>query len=124
VSTRFPSPAAAHSSLRAGIGLRAQHHADIVARKPAVGWFEAHSENYFAAGGAQRSYLAKIRADYALSLHGVGLSIGSTDPLNRARAAGLRCAEMRLDPSAPITAARGESQIRIRCRSFNNRLRP
>jgi uncharacterized protein (UPF0276 family) len=83
VSTRFPSPAAAHSSLRAGIGLRAQHHADIVARKPAVGWFEAHSENYFAAGGAQRSCLMKIRADYALSLHGVGLSVGSTDPLNR-----------------------------------------
>jgi uncharacterized protein len=83
VSTRFPMPVAAHSSLRAGIGLRAQHHADIVARKPAVGWFEAHSENYFAAGGAQRSYLTKIRADYALSLHGVGLSIGSTDPLNR-----------------------------------------
>jgi uncharacterized protein (UPF0276 family) len=83
VSTRFRSPAAAHSSLRAGIGLRAQHHADIVARKPVVGWFEAHSENYFAAGGAQRSYLTKIRADYALSLHGVGLSIGSTDPLNR-----------------------------------------
>jgi len=76
-------PGAAHSSLRAGIGLRAQHHADIVARKPAVGWFEAHSENYFAAGGAQRSCLTKIRADYALSLHGVGLSIGSTDTLNR-----------------------------------------
>jgi len=69
--------------LRAGIGLRAQHHADIVAHKPAVGWFEAHSENYFAAGGAQRSYLTRIRADYALSLHGVGLSMGSTDPLNR-----------------------------------------
>ncbi|MFL6603509.1 MAG: DUF692 domain-containing protein [Steroidobacteraceae bacterium] len=84
MSTRFCSPAAAPSSLRAGIGLRAQHHTDIVARKPAVGWFEAHSENYFAAGGAQRSYLTKIRADYALSLHGVGLSLGSTDPLNRA----------------------------------------
>jgi len=84
VSTRFPLSAAARSSLRAGIGLRAQHHADIVARKPAVGWFEAHSENYFAAGGAQRSYLTKIRADYPLSLHGVGLSIGSTDPLNAA----------------------------------------
>jgi uncharacterized protein (UPF0276 family) len=84
VSARSLSPAAAHSPLRAGIGLRAQHHADIVAREPAVGWFEAHSENYFAAGGAQRSYLAKVRADYPLSLHGVGLSIGSTDPLNRA----------------------------------------
>jgi uncharacterized protein (UPF0276 family) len=70
--------------LRAGIGLRAQHHADIVACRPAVGWFEAHSENYFAAGGAQRSYLERIRAGYALSLHGVGLSLGSTDPLSRA----------------------------------------
>ena len=83
MSTRFPLPAAAALPLRAGVGLRAQHHADIVASNPAVGWFEAHSENYFAAGGAQRSYLAKIRADYALSLHGVGLSIGSTDPMNR-----------------------------------------
>jgi uncharacterized protein (UPF0276 family) len=84
VNTRLPLPAAAHSPLRAGIGLRAQHHADIVACRPAVGWFEAHSENYFAAGGAQRSYLERITADYALSLHGVGLSLGSTDPLSRA----------------------------------------
>jgi len=49
-----------------------------------VGWFEAHSENYFAAGGAQRNYLERIRANYDLSLHGVGLSIGSADPLDRA----------------------------------------
>lgn len=83
MSTRLPLPAAAQLPLRAGIGLRAQHHADIVAHRPVVGWFEAHSENYFAAGGAQRSCLTRIRADYALSLHGVGLSIGSTDPLNR-----------------------------------------
>lgn len=83
MSTRLPSPVATQSALRAGIGLRVQHHADIVAHRPDVGWFEAHSENYFAAGGAQRSYLTKLRADYALSLHGVGLSIGSTDPLNR-----------------------------------------
>ncbi len=83
MSTRLPLPAAAQWPLRAGIGLRAQHHADIVAHRPAVGWFEAHSENYFAAGGAQRSWLTRIRADYALSLHGVGLSMGSTDPLSR-----------------------------------------
>jgi uncharacterized protein (UPF0276 family) len=83
VTTRLPLPAAAALPLRAGVGLRAQHHADIVAAKPTVGWFEAHSENYFAPGGPHRSYLTKIRADYALSLHGVGLSIGSTDPMNR-----------------------------------------
>jgi uncharacterized protein (UPF0276 family) len=46
-----------------------------------VGWFEAHSENYFAEGGARLECLERIRADYPLSLHGVGLSLGSTDPL-------------------------------------------
>lgn len=66
----------------AGIGLRAQHHEEILARLPAIGWLEAHSENYFARGGAHRTYLERIRAHYELSLHGVGLSLGSTDPLN------------------------------------------
>ncbi len=73
---------AADFPLRAGIGLRAQHHAEIVAHQPSVGWVEAHTENYFALGGAQRSYLERIRASYELSLHGVGLSLGSTDPLD------------------------------------------
>ena len=68
--------------LAAGIGLRAQHHAEILANRPAVGWFEAHSENYFGAGGIHRAQLARIRSHYPLSLHGVGLSIGSTDPLD------------------------------------------
>jgi uncharacterized protein (UPF0276 family) len=73
---------AADLPLRAGIGLRAQHHAEIVAHQPRVGWVEAHTENYFAPGGAQPSYLERIRARYKLSLHGVGLSLGSTDPLD------------------------------------------
>ena len=64
---------------RTGIGLRAPHHEDILARRPSVGFVEAHCENYFAAGGSQREYLRRIRADYALSLHGVGLSLGSSD---------------------------------------------
>jgi hypothetical protein len=67
---------------RAGIGLRAIHHQEVIARRPAVGWFEAHSENYFGRGGSPREVLAKVRGDYALSLHGVGLSLGSTDPLD------------------------------------------
>jgi hypothetical protein len=66
----------------AGIGLRAQHHEDLLRDGPAVGWLEAHSENYFADGGAQIEYLLALRALYPLSLHGVGLSIGSTDPLD------------------------------------------
>jgi uncharacterized protein (UPF0276 family) len=68
--------------LSTGIGLRAQHHEEIISRLPAVGWFEAHSENYFAPGGTHREHLIQIRAHYQLSLHGVGLSIGSTDPLD------------------------------------------
>jgi uncharacterized protein (UPF0276 family) len=68
--------------LSAGIGLRAQHHEEILSRLPPVGWFEAHSENYFGPGGAHRECLLSIREHYALSLHGVGLSIGSVDPLD------------------------------------------
>ena len=69
-------------ALRAGIGLRAIHHEEVVARSPGVGWFEAHSENYFARGGSPREVLAQVRRNYSLSLHGVGLSLGSTDPLD------------------------------------------
>ncbi|HEX2492666.1 MAG TPA: DUF692 domain-containing protein [Steroidobacter sp.] len=68
---------------RAGIGLRAQHHDDLLRERPNVGWLEAHSENYFADGGAQIEHLLKLRELYPLSLHGVGLSLGSTDPLDR-----------------------------------------
>jgi uncharacterized protein len=52
-----------------------------------MGWFEAHTENYFARGGSQPRLLAKVRDDYELSLHGVGLSLGSTDPLDAAHLA-------------------------------------
>ena len=68
VATAGPMPA------KAGIGLRAPHHAAIATDQPPVGWFEAHSENYFADGGAQLEHLAKVRERYPLSLHGVGLS--------------------------------------------------
>src|SRR5262245_46842548 len=74
-------------TLSAGIGLRATHHQEIVARRPRIGWLEAHSENYFARGGALPKLLGIVREHYPLSLHGVGLSIGSTDPLDRAHLA-------------------------------------
>lgn len=83
VDGHAPYPAAADIPLRAGIGLRAQHHSDLLQNEPPVGWIEAHSENYFGAGGVQRRYLEKLRAIYPLSLHGVGLSLGSTDPISR-----------------------------------------
>jgi hypothetical protein len=59
-----------------GIGLRGPHYADIFAQAPAVGWMEIHPENYFG-GGRNRASLLRVRADYPLSLHGVGLSLGA-----------------------------------------------
>ena len=67
---------------RAGIGLRAPHYAEFLASRPPVGFIEVHSENYFGRGGKPLHYLEQARRDYALSLHGVGLSIGSVDPLS------------------------------------------
>ena len=67
---------------RAGIGLRAPHCRDIIALRPDIGWVEVHSENYFGDGGQPHQFLERIRADYPLSLHGVGLGLGSTAPLD------------------------------------------
>jgi uncharacterized protein len=81
---RATNPASPGSEgLRAGIGLRAVHHETLLASSPDVGWFEAHSENYFARGGSARRTLANVRERYPVSLHGVGLSLGSTDPISR-----------------------------------------
>jgi len=74
----------------AGIGLRAPHVGHVLAQHPAVPWFEVHSENYFADGGPALAALDRVRADYPLSLHGVGLSLGSTDPLDLGHLARLR----------------------------------
>lgn len=65
-----------------GIGLRGEHCKFVADETPAVDWFEVHSENYFAQGGVSHTWLSQIRQNYNLSFHGVGLSLGSTDPLN------------------------------------------
>lgn len=67
---------------RAGIGLRGPHYIDLLDQLPDIGWLEAHPENYFGEGGAPLHYLGKLREHYPLSLHGVGLSLGSVDPLD------------------------------------------
>ncbi len=67
---------------QAGIGLRSEHYREVIATRPAVGFFEIHSENFFGLGGAPHQYLENIRADYPLSFHGVGMSLGSVDPLS------------------------------------------
>lgn len=74
----------------AGIGLRSQHYREVLETAPTVGWFEVHSENYFGKGGAPLRYLEKIRADYPISLHGVGMSLGSVDRLDEQHLAQLK----------------------------------
>lgn len=63
--------------LRGGVCLKHQHYDHILAARPDVGWFEVHAENYLAEGGKPLQVLAWVREHYALSIHGVGLSIGS-----------------------------------------------
>jgi uncharacterized protein len=84
---------------RAGIGLRAEHCVEFVDTRPAVGFIEAHSENYFGRGGKPLHFLERARRDYPLSLHGVGLSIGSTDPLNEQHLARLGELVAQLQPA-------------------------
>jgi uncharacterized protein (UPF0276 family) len=67
---------------RAGIGLRSPHYQAILADLPAVSFLEVHSENFFGDGGQPMAYLARFRENYPISLHGVGLSMGSADALD------------------------------------------
>lgn len=69
------------SALPAGIGLRASHHQVLPESRPAVGFLEAHAENYMG-GGAARHALLRARDSYPISLHGVGLSLGGAEPID------------------------------------------
>lgn len=84
---------------RAGIGLRAPHYRELLEMRPAVGFLEVHSENYFGAGGAPLYYLEQARRHYPLSLHGVGLSLGGSDPLDREH---LRCLKRLVERFEPM----------------------
>ncbi|BBH31707.1 DUF692 domain-containing protein [Pseudomonas sp. St290] len=67
---------------RAGLGLKAEHFHEVLQTQPDLGFFEVHAENYMVAGGPFHHYLGRIREQYPLSLHGVGLSIGGEGPLD------------------------------------------
>lgn len=69
---------------RAGIGLKAQHIPHVLENRPDLGWFEVHAENYMGAGGPPHRALEDVRALYPLSVHGVGMSLGGSTPLNPA----------------------------------------
>lgn len=66
-----------------GLGLRREHYRHVLSEHPTVGWFEVISENFMVPGGNPRRVLEAVRRDYPVVLHGVSLSIGSIDPLNR-----------------------------------------
>ncbi len=66
-----------------GVGFKPAHFRDILAAAQPIGFFEVHAENYMGAGGPPHAQLGALRERYALSVHGVGLSIGSMRPLDR-----------------------------------------
>ncbi len=65
-----------------GLGLRREHYRHVIDTKPNVDWFEVISENFMVAGGNPRRVLEAVRRDYPVVLHGVSMSIASTDPLD------------------------------------------
>ena len=82
-----------------GVGFKPEHFEAIVETRPELGFFEVHAENYMGAGGAPHRRLDAIRERYPLSLHGVGLSIGSPGPLDRAHLQRLAGVAKRFEPT-------------------------
>ena len=78
----MPVPRLGHPNLGLGVGLRTVHFAHILQHQPAVDWFEIISENFMDSGGRPRYVVEQIAERYPVVMHGVSLSIGSTDPLN------------------------------------------
>jgi uncharacterized protein (UPF0276 family) len=81
------------------VGLRREHFARVLEAPTRVDWFEVISENFMVKGGRPLHVLERVRRDYPLVLHGVSLSIGSTDPLDRDYLDGLRELAARIDPA-------------------------
>lgn len=85
---------------RAGVGFKPEHFAAINAASQPIGFFEVHAENYMGAGGPPHAQLGRLRQDYALSIHGVGLSIGSMQPLDADHLARLKIVCDRYEPES------------------------
>lgn len=82
-----------------GLGLRVDHYDTILDSEPAIDWFEILSENYLVPGGKPLHYLDRVRARWPLVMHGVSLSIGSTDPLDRDYLRQLKELATRVEPA-------------------------
>ena len=83
---------------RAGIGLRGPHVAPLLERRPALAFVAVHSETYFGDGGPALAALERVRAEWPVSLHGVGLSLGSVDPVDARHLAKLARLVARIEP--------------------------
>ena len=81
-----------------GVGLRSQHYTHILTHNPAIPWLEALADNYLG-GGLPLHHLEKIRAHYPMTLHSVGLSLGSADPLNVEYLTRLKALADRIEPA-------------------------
>jgi len=81
-----------------GVGLRPKHYNHILSKSPAIDWLEIISENYMNLGGRPLFILDQIRERYPIVMHGVSLSIGSTDPLNKAYLKSLKELASRINP--------------------------
>ncbi len=81
-----------------GIGLRHPHYAEVLETRPALDFLEVHSENFFGDGGAALAVLAEARGHYAISLHGVGLALGSAAGIDAQHLAQLARLVERIEP--------------------------
>jgi uncharacterized protein (UPF0276 family) len=84
-------------SARAGVGLRFQHHQEVLEAVPDVAFMEVHTENYM--GNASTRYLDAVRRDFPVSLHGVGLSLGSAEGLDPIHLARVKEVAERIEPA-------------------------
>ena len=82
-----------------GLGLRTDHYKEVLNERPNVDWFEIISENYMVDGGKPLDFLTRIREHYPMVMHGVSMSIGSTEPLNLDYLKQLKALIKRVEPA-------------------------
>ncbi len=92
-------PQCSRLPIATGIGLRAAHHERVSTERPGIAWLEVHTEN-FLGGGAAPALLESLRDQYAISLHGVGLSLGSANGLDEDHLSRIASLVRRIDPAA------------------------
>ena len=102
-----------------GVGLRSPHIDTILAERPTLGWLEIHSENYFNPDSVARAQLREIATHYPLSCHGIGLSLGSADPINIAH---LQQLKQLIDDIQPFAISEHLSWSSVNGQYFNDLL--